>query len=97
MEKTLTKPTVNLNGTNGHDLAMQYQTAHAAVGDAIKAMQQAMPHGRDYQTAGLNAFQLARDEHWDRMRALQAVEVELAEIWEDITRQNDERARRMAR
>ena len=51
-------PVVNLNGAERQSLIDQHIAVARAADDLLKALGQAFPHGRDYQTArpGLNAF-----------------------------------------
>ena len=61
-------PCVHLNGTGGRGLREQAKEAYSALGDATKAMQQALPHGRDYYpfdkgTPNGPSYKAARDAH----------------------------------
>ena len=61
-------PSVHLNGTGAKGLSDQLRAAYSALGTAAEAMQQALPHGRDYypQDAGTPngaSFQAARKAH----------------------------------
>jgi hypothetical protein len=82
MAKTadLTKPTIHLNGTSAEALRNQYAAAHTAVEQAITALSEAAPHGRDYYVRGGSAYAQAAMEHSYRMNALTRVRDELLEL-----------------
>lgn len=80
----LTKPSIHLNGTSGESLREGYEKAIAAVDAAIEAVAQASPNARDYYPQGNTAFGAADDEHVARMRRLQEVKAELAELYEHV-------------
>jgi hypothetical protein len=67
-EKTmLNGPIVNLNGAMRDSLIKQHHAVSDAAEDLLRRMRQAMPHGRDYQTARPPVtYQSDRDE-WERM------------------------------
>ena len=77
----MTTPTIHLNGTRPERLAEQYSEARLAVLRAIKALDAASPHGRDYYlTPG--AYQRAAAEHAARRVALNAVYWDLSSLEE---------------
>jgi len=84
-------PQVNLNGTLGAILLRQYLDAADALRAAERRLDEAAPHGRDYQTLDDGAFRRAQDEHLDRKRRLESIIQELLDIAQEIARQNDER------
>ena len=84
-------PTVHLNGTSGDDLLSQTTDAMLALSDAIKALQKAGPHGRDYYLHGNSAFPRALQEHEDRLTKLAEVQTDLVAISEAIHAQMTER------
>lgn len=86
MTKTLTTPTIHLNGTAAADLAASYATAYSTVGQAIEALQQSAPNARDYYVQGPNAFPAARTEHEARMHHLADVAGELLALFESVDR-----------
>jgi hypothetical protein len=72
-------PQINLNGTDGMDLALAYNQAYVALEKAITLMN--IPfHGRDYQTLPPEAYQTARREMTERTKAMIAVANDLREI-----------------
>jgi hypothetical protein len=46
------KPTIHLNGTSADSLLRDDEAAHDAVTQAISALAQVAPHGRDYYVQG---------------------------------------------
>lgn len=72
-------PQINLNGSNGMDLALQYNEACAALEKAITLMNAPL-HGRDYQTLPPEAFATARQEMTERTKAMIAIYNDLMEI-----------------
>ena len=79
-------PQVNMNGTDGADLALAYNDAANKMYDAIKAMR-APFHGRDYQTLPVGTFELANKEMMARVAAATAVMDEIHSIVESIAKQ----------
>ena len=77
-------PTIHLNGTSGTDLMSQTTDAMLALSAAIKALQNAGPHGRDYYLHGNSAFPRALQEHKDRLTKLAEVQADLVAISEAI-------------
>ena len=78
-------PTIHLNGTSGDALLSQTTDAMLALSDAIKALQNAGPHGRDYYVQQeTNAYTQALQQHRDRLAQLEAVLADLARISEAI-------------
>jgi hypothetical protein len=80
-------PTVHRNGTNGNDLLEQLMDARGTIHDAIKALENAAPNGRDYYLKGDGAIQVAICQHVARAKALQGVYNELGTIAEGIVDQ----------
>ena len=87
-------PTVHLNGTSGADLLSQTVDAMLALSDAMKALQNAGPHGRDYYVQGPRAIDAAMSEHRARLAQLEAVQADLVAIYESIDAQMIERGRK---
>jgi len=88
-------PTIHLNGTSGADLQDQVTDAMLALHTAMKALQAAGPHGRDYYVQqDVTAFAQAQQQHWDRLAKLEAVQADLVEISESIHEQMTERGRK---
>lgn len=73
-------PTVHLNGTSAQALFDANRRAAAAVHDAIAAMSEAYPNGRDFYPQGANAINVAMEEHRTRVRKLEEVAKDLEEI-----------------
>ena len=78
--KSITKPTIHLNGTAGKELLESYLKAGDAVRDAIEAHMEARPNPRDYYVQSPEAYSWARDQHVERGRKLLEVLEELHEL-----------------
>ena len=63
-------PTVHMNGSGERNLRDQWAEAYGALGDAVKALARATPHGRDYYVQDGDALKQAQAEHRERMDAL---------------------------
>jgi hypothetical protein len=71
-------PRINRNGTNPQELMNVRQFARQAIDNALKALLDCNPHGRDYQTEATNErYELARATYAERDRQLQAMYDEL--------------------
>ena len=77
-------PTVHLNGTAKQELIDQLCGACNAINDALIAVTNAMPNGRDYYTQDVQAFPKALEERGTRIKTLVSVRNELMEIAEHI-------------
>ena len=77
-------PTVHLNGTSREELVRQIERAYEHLDKAMDALAQAAPHGRDYYTQGMDAYQKAAAEHESRMARLHSVHKELEQIVEAL-------------
>jgi len=73
-------PTIHLNGTSRDSLLTGYRNAYDAVDDAISALKQTAPHGRDYYVQGDNVITAAVSEHFARLNALESVKTQLETI-----------------
>ena len=69
-------PTLNLNGSSADDLIQPRIAAYDALQDAIKALQQVTPHGRDYP-GDIDRCTTDRNAHYDRQQALYAIATEI--------------------
>ena len=85
-------PIVHINGTSGDVLAEAYERATNALHDALEALCEACPNGRDYYPLGPDAFGRAQKQHEERVTKLRATLSELAMIRESIADQVDRRA-----
>ena len=85
----ITLPTVHLNGTSAEELLGQVTQAAKKIHEAMAALANASPHGRDYYPQGDRAFTFADLEHLDRMNRLRSVYDELFTIAESITDQDE--------
>ena len=80
----MTFPTLHLNGTSARDLLEGWERAHAALREAMQALAQTAPNGRDFYVQAAGAFQVAVAEHEDRMRRLHEVSLELEALSEHV-------------
>ena len=71
-------PTIHLNGSNKATMLEDLANAREAIRDAIRALGETMPNGRDFvPTQGSEAFRLAQSQHRARVDALADVMNEL--------------------
>lgn len=70
------RPTLNINGSSAFDLIDKRRDAMDALMDAIEALKQVTPNGRDYPNNPL-ACVADRDTHFDRLAALHTLREEL--------------------
>lgn len=78
--KTLTKPTLHLNGTSKERLGQAYSDAYAALYDAAEKLRQTAPNGRDYYPDGPDAMAKAEAEHRSRQQRIADVMDELESL-----------------
>lgn len=83
-ETKLSVPTIHMNGTHPDTLLDDICSARDKVREAITALSQCAPNGRDYYQQGIEAFAKARDEHIARLKHLHDICAELGEIAETI-------------
>jgi len=83
--KKLMVPSVHINGTPYPELFNPVCNAGVAVREAIEALQETAPHGRDYYLQGNEALQKATSEHLARLEKLQSVLQELQDLAEGIS------------
>ena len=69
-------PTLNLNGSSADDLINPRLAAMGHLMDAIEALRQAAPNGRDYP-GDHEGLQLARDLHFSRLEDIKSLREEL--------------------
>jgi len=81
---TLAVPTIHLNGTSRQELLDQLSDAVLALERAIGKLQLAHPNARDYYPQGNEAFNVARDQHFDRIERICKVRDELVFIAEAL-------------
>ena len=74
-------PTIHNNGTSLEDLSDRVETAINALTDAVTALEQMAPNGRDYYPQGPEAITEATAEHRDRLRRVRGVLSELYEYY----------------
>jgi 2-phospho-L-lactate guanylyltransferase (CobY/MobA/RfbA family) len=84
---TLATPTVHLNGTGKSDLIEGLIKARHALNEAMKALMDAAPNGRDYYVQTPSTFPLAQEQHAKRVHAIGAIYDELGEIAQAIDAQ----------
>jgi hypothetical protein len=66
-------PYLSNNGSSANSLILARIAARSAILNAIKALQECAPHGRDYQTAHPAAFAAARRQYEEQYAALAKV------------------------
>ena len=70
------RPTLNINGSSAFDLIDARRTAMDALNEAIEALKQVTPNGRDYPHDMVRYVE-DRDTHFDRLAALHTMREEL--------------------
>jgi len=70
-------PVVNLNGASKQSLIDCRCAAREALQNAMKALGECSPNGRDYQTAPKGEFEIARRVYTERFAALDKMANEL--------------------
>ncbi|HEU5463457.1 MAG TPA: hypothetical protein VFV82_04960 [Candidatus Binatia bacterium] len=78
------KPTIHMNGTSREELLDQLCKAGAALRDAMGALAEASPNGRDYYVQGDGAIRQALAEHAARREKLAEVLKEIEELAEHV-------------
>jgi hypothetical protein len=69
-------PTLNLNGSSADDLTLPRMAAYDALRDAIKALQQVTPNGRDYPGDNDQCV-TDRGSHYIRLKAINTIAAEI--------------------
>lgn len=82
--KTLVKPTIHLNGTGRKSFEKQYEDASQALNNALEALSEMTPNGRDYYVQSNAAFAEAVVQHRARMAKLIEVKAEVDALWEHL-------------
>ena len=80
----LVKPIVNLNGTSREALVEQQMDVVTAADALIKAMANAMPHPRDFQTTAPGTYEAARDAYAARLELVLRIRDEMEQHALDI-------------
>jgi hypothetical protein len=70
------RPTLNINGSSADDLVNPRLKAMDHLMDAIEALKQAAPNGRDYP-GDYDGCHADREEHYSRLAKLRALREEL--------------------
>jgi len=73
-------PVIHINGTGRESLAQRVLAAREALRNALDALNEAAPNGRDYYPLGECAFRQAAREHHARIGKLVSVADELEEL-----------------
>lgn len=83
------RPTVHLGGTSKQALLDGYIAAGDRVREAIEAVQQTAPNGRDWfpPLIGVNTFRAAQREHEVRLGILDAVLHDLEALAQHVSEQ----------
>lgn len=66
-------PKLNLNGSSADDLIEPRLKADRLLADVLEALSQAVPNGRDYP-GNKTACIADREEHYDRIKAIRALQ-----------------------
>jgi ketosteroid isomerase-like protein len=74
------KPTVHMNGSGKKRLVEQYSNAMHALNNAIQALNEAYPHGRDYYVQGDGVIDAACREQDARIKAVRTVRNDIMDI-----------------
>lgn len=77
-------PTIHLNGSSREALKLPLCEASNNIFDAIRALAEATPNGRDYYPQGPEALARATAEHTARLRKLEEVRAEINGLLEHI-------------
>lgn len=80
-------PTIHLNGTSAQSLMDDLENAHEKIREAIQALSQCAPNGRDYYVQESGALVVAQEEHQARMSKLVSIKAELEALAEGIDAQ----------
>jgi hypothetical protein len=78
-------PTVHSNGTSKGELLKQLEDAGRACRQAVRALSEAAPHGRDYYPQGPDAFRQARADHDKRVEAVSKVYEEVMAVYDGVS------------
>ena len=81
-KKQIIVPCIHMNGTSKKDLSDRLEEAHDAIGVAYDRLRQTAPNLRDYYVyeKGSIAYEIAANQHYDRMKRLHDVQNELEAI-----------------
>jgi len=85
------RPTLNINGSSAFDLMNPRRNAMDHLMDAIEALKQVTPNGRDYPSDTL-ACAADRNIHFDRLAALHTLREQLLDEALHIQQQEKEAA-----
>ena len=77
-------PTIHMNGTSRKDLLESYMNAMDKLREAIQAVSDAYPNGRDYYVQESGAYQVAVAEQQDRLQRLTSVREEMEALAESV-------------
>jgi hypothetical protein len=78
--KKLIVPCVHMNGTGEKSLLEEIENAYHALDAAYDALRKTAPNGRDYYVYPGGAYERARNEHRDRLLAVDSVKKELTAL-----------------
>jgi hypothetical protein len=87
----MSKPIVNLNGTDIEQLLKQHHDVYKLSLKLREALSHASPHGRDYQTGDVAELSAARDEWLVQARAAEACIQWAEDRTVDLQQQNIDR------
>jgi hypothetical protein len=96
-DATSPHPIVNMNGATVESLIEQIHEAYKKIEEAHKAIQNAFPHGRDYQLNPAGDYAMTRAVWETYNSALVAIHADLTDRLENLCEQRDQRDRQRAR
>ena len=89
---TIIYPVINLNGTSSNELIEQNKAVWSALETALQRMREAMPHGRDFQTAGgMFIAEKAQEQRRGWMAEVEKIQANYVSIIEDLIIQDGSR------
>lgn len=84
-QREIIAPTIHSNGTSRDALLDAYCVAGGALTQALEALADAGPNGRDYYPQGSDAIRRATAEHEARLKKLREVRDELRALAEHVS------------
>lgn len=73
-------PKINLNGTSKESLVSEFRDAYSAIDNAIELLSKATVHPRDFQTAHVGDYEVAKTQQLIRLKSLEQIKTEIEVI-----------------